>query len=504
MDLDTPFDMTRTFTLLLLPAEDPDELDAMSYQERRRRSGGWTQYELLYPGDPDTLVRMALDIDQGVYGAARAWDGSCIEETAAIFPTELQGAAELLAPHLEDPLGLAARFIAYAESGEDPARVARALREPATDPARGPAEEAATYVRAFLENVPAALELHMCLAWEVRTPASCPCSMWEGQTMGRYIPFPPRGFEKLEGGGKYFGSMRCVQCGATFEFEVSADCAEVTRVTTTLPKDIGAFARDVAGALGGEVAFEIASSPTCAIRIGQRCVVLIWLYGAYYRIGLPHACPWKVGTREDWIALTPAIEKALAGPLPVVSMADVIASLPREWNVGLQGEPRPEEVLLHNQRGAVNLKQNAESVTLTIWENGTQNVREVATLDALSGLSEWIHEKTAAQALSRQAAHSKLETERAAAHAAMMQRVPTFEDVVGALREGQTIQVGGGRSFVTYAMPHGNLVVIRSDDGFTKASACSEGQLREAMAEAPHVFDSVVQDWLAGGGFHLR
>jgi hypothetical protein len=497
--------MTRTFTLLLLPAENPDQLDDLSYEERRTRSGGSTRFELLYPGDPDTLVRMALAIDQGVYGAARAWDESCVEHTAAIFPPDVQAAAEMLRPHLRDPLALATRFIAHAESGEDPARVARALTEAITDPARGPAEEAATYVRVFLENVPAALELRMCIAWEIRTPASCACSVWEGPTMGRYIPFPPRGFERLEGGGKYFGSMRCARCGATFEFKVSADYAEVTREGTPLPKDIGAFAREVAGALGGEVTFEIASSPTCAVRIGQRCVILIWLYGAYYRIGLPLACPWKVGSREDWIALKPAIEKALAGPLPPVSMAEVIASLPREWNVGLQGEPRPEEALLYNARGDVQLKQNTDSVTITIWEGSTQHVREVATLDALGGLSEWIHEKTATQTLARQAALTSFAAEQAAAHAAMLQRAPTVEDVMSALRDGHTIQVGGGRSFVTYEIPpHGNLVVIHCDDGFTEAVACSEQRLREAITEAPHVFASVVDDWRAGGSWNRR
>ena len=86
----------------------------------------------------------------------------------------------------------------------------------------------------------------------------------------------------------------------------------------------------------------------------------------------------------------------------------------------------------------------------------------------------------------------------------MMMRVPTFEDVVGALRDGHTIQVGGGRSFQTYAAPHGNLIVIQSDDGFTENLACSDDRLRAAIAEAPHVFDSVVQDWLAGGSWNRR
>jgi hypothetical protein len=495
--------MSRTFSLVVTSAKDPDELDAMPYEDRRSSGGGFAQFDLLYPGDPDTLVRMALNIDQGVYGSARVWDETCIEKTAAIFNTELKDAAEMLRPHLADRLALAQRFIEHAESGEDPARVARAFGEALTDPARGPAEEAATYVRLFLEKVPAALERQMGIAWEIRTPAACPCAVWEGHTMGRYIPFPPRKFERLEGGGKYFGRMRCARCGATFEFKVSANYAEVMRETTPLPKAIGAFAKEVAEALGGEVAFDIARSPTCAVRVGRH-FVLIWLYGAFYRLALPHTTPWKVGSREDWLALKPVLEKSMAGTRAIVSMADVIASLPREWNVGLQGEPRPEAALLFNDRGDVNLTQNAESVTVTIWEGSEQHTRELATLDSLHGLSDWIHEKLTSQTRTRQAALAQLEAQRAAEHAEMMKRVPTFEDVVGALREGYTVQVGGGRSFVTYAIEHGNLRVIQCDDGFTEAVACSEQRLREAIAEAPHVFDSVVSDWRAGGSWNNR
>ena len=347
-----------------------------------------------------------------------------------------------------------------------------------------------------MENVPAALELQMGIAWEIRAPASCPCAVWEGQSLGRYIEFSPREFERLEGSGKYFGRMRCVRCSATLEFKISANDAEVTRETTPLPA-LGVFAKEVAEALGGEVAFDVANNPTCAVRLGQHCVVVISLYGAYYRLTLPHACSWKVRSREDWVALEPTIKKAIAGYRRVVSMADVIASLPRTWNVSLTvGEPRAEEGLLHNAGGEVHLKQNAESVTLIIWEGSSQHVREVATLDALDGLSAWIDETVSVQARSRQAANVAFAAQRAAEHAAMMMRVPELEDVMAVLREGQSIQVGGGRSFPTYAMRDGRVIVIQSDDGFTEESPCSEERLRAAIAEAPNVFDSAVQSRL--------
>lgn len=496
--------MPRTLTLLLVPAKDPDELDAMAYEDRRRRSASIVQLELLHAGEPDVLVRRALDIDQGVYGAAQTWDDGSVEQTSAIFSTEVASAAALLEPHLRDPLALAARFVEHAGSGEDAARVAQALVAPPPGPARGPAEEAASYVRAFLSSVPTALELRWAIVWELRTPAPCACAEWEGPTLGRYLAFPPRGFERLDGGGKYFGRMRCRRCGATFSFAVSADYAEATRETTPLPTEIGVFAGEVAAAIGGEVAFDIEQSPTCGVRRGRHCVLLVWRHGASYRVGLPHCTPWQVGSREGLGALVPTIERALADSPPSVSMADVIASLSPGWNLGLVGEPRPEEAVLHDARGEVHLRQEAASVTVTVFEGDTRHTREIATLDALTDLGAFVDEKLATQARTRHAARVAFDAEQAAAHAAMMQRVPTFDDVVGALREGYTVQVGGGRSFLTYSMPHGGLVVVRSDDGLTEASACSDEALRAAIAEAPDVFDSVVQDWLAGGSWNRR
>ena len=163
----------RTLTIILVSAMDPDELDAMSYETRREGSAGWKKLELLHPGAPDVLVRKALDLDMGVYGAARAWDedAKCNEETSCIFHSDLEDGAALLTPHLAEPLVLAKQLIEYASSGEDPARVARALDVELEEPAAGPAEEAATYIRVFRAFVPDALKFHTSIAWELRTPS---------------------------------------------------------------------------------------------------------------------------------------------------------------------------------------------------------------------------------------------------------------------------------------------------------------------------------------------
>ena len=482
--------VSRTLTMILISARDPDQFDDMSFEDRRSDGGGWTKFDLLHDGEPDVLVRKALDLDQGVYGAARARDESVVVEASVIFRPEIKSAAELLEPFMADPRALAVTLIEHAESGEDADRVARALFEKLPEPARGPAEEAATWIRQFFAYVPDAKSLGMGIAWELRTEAACTCAKWEGQTLGRYVTFPAAEFDRLEGGGKYFGRMRCVKCSATFGFEISADWAEVKREVTPLP-DMGAFAREVAEAVGGEVAFDIERNPTHAIRIGQHCSVLITMYGAYYRVALPFMHPWTVRNREDWTALKPTLQLALAGHRPVLTLADVVAALPREWNVSFDGEPIVESALMFNDRGDVNLQQNPSSVTVRVWQSGDDPTRELTTLESLEGLAAWIAPRGAAQTSHRAAAGAAIHARLAAERAAM--RVPELEEVLAALRAGHEIQVGGGRSFRTFAMREGRLIVIHSSDGSTDEQFCGEDTLREAIADAPNVFDATVQ-----------
>jgi hypothetical protein len=72
-----------------------------------------------------------------------------------------------------------------------------------------------------------------------------------------------------------------------------------------------------------------------------------------------------------------------------------------------------------------------------------------------------------------------------------------FDEVMAALRGGQTFQIGGGRIFETYAMNDGRLVVITSDDGYTSERPCGEDELRAAIAELPEGFRKIVQWWKA-------
>ena len=52
----------RTMTILVVKANDPDEIDGQGFDERRHDGMGWNKSDLLHPGEPDVLVRRALDL----------------------------------------------------------------------------------------------------------------------------------------------------------------------------------------------------------------------------------------------------------------------------------------------------------------------------------------------------------------------------------------------------------------------------------------------------------
>ena len=72
-----------------------------------------------------------------------------------------------------------------------------------------------------------------------------------------------------------------------------------------------------------------------------------------------------------------------------------------------------------------------------------------------------------------------------------------YDDVLEAMRGGQTFQVGGGRCFVTYAMHDGRLVVIHTDDGYEEVHPCDEATLRAAIEEVRDGFRKIVDWWRA-------
>ena len=159
-------------------------------------------------------------------------------QTSFIAPGDLKDAAKELKRRVARPAAIAARFVDHAGSGEDPARVASALTAEMAKPAGGPAEEAATWVRVFLQHVPDALEWKMGIAWELRTRASCECAAREG-TRPHSARFPPDGLRALssskgaheQGTAATIGRLRCRECRATFTYTSTSNYTSVSRET---------------------------------------------------------------------------------------------------------------------------------------------------------------------------------------------------------------------------------------------------------------------------------
>ncbi len=67
--------------------------------------------------------------------------------------------------------------------------------------------------------------------------------------------------------------------------------------------------------------------------------------------------------------------------------------------------------------------------------------------------------------------------------------------VLAALREGKDAQVGGGRSFATYAIKDSRLIMTTSDDGYTEDIPITEERLGEVVLEHRVLFHDYLDMW---------
>ena len=74
-------------------------------------------------------------------------------------------------------------------------------------------------------------------------------------------------------------------------------------------------------------------------------------------------------------------------------------------------------------------------------------------------------------------------------------REPDIDRVIAALREGKSAQVGGGRSFSTYAIRDGQPIMITCDDGYTEDVPISDERLREVVATDGALFLDYLRIW---------
>ncbi len=219
---------TRSLTVMVVAANEPKEIDAMSFATRRERAS--KPMRLSFPSTPYVVARRALNLGSAVYESPRVWDETTHEvvETSLITNEMLVELLEGL-DQLEDLDAVAESLVREAGTDEDLARVARTLAEEAMEPAAGPAEEAAAFLRVFHALAIAALEDEHGIAWEERTPGPCECAVWDGTTFGDKLTFPRRQFVTLHRDEAGCGRLRCVRCLTSFSFVATETYVEVRR-----------------------------------------------------------------------------------------------------------------------------------------------------------------------------------------------------------------------------------------------------------------------------------
>lgn len=231
-----PKQTPRTLFVLSVGAKDPDGIDGMGFEERRNSGLGWEKIPLVHPGQPDVTVRKVLDHDLGVFRGERQWQkkAKCVVDTFFLPPEEIKDAKKILARRVARPAALASRLMAHlgaASSTDDPDRVACALVEESKRPALGPAEEAASWVRAFLKLASTAIEFRLGMAWELWTPAKCYCATIEDELPGK-VDFKrglhPAEYQTLVSSPKG-GRIRCKKCRSTFAYSFGPLSTLVTR-----------------------------------------------------------------------------------------------------------------------------------------------------------------------------------------------------------------------------------------------------------------------------------
>lgn len=246
------------------------------------------------------------------------------------------------------------------------------------------------------------------------------------------------------------------------------------------------FADEVARAVGGKVvSLDNGEWPSAVVHVGEHCALLIRDHHGAFTLSLPIEGTWSVRSRADWAGEEPKVQRAVAAYVPIVSMSDVIARLPREWSVEFPGTPNPSEVWLRRGEQRVGLFQQERSVKAVVWEGSTMHDRELATLGAIQGLSAWLDDKLALQEAARVKAARDAEAE-AKQKAALP--APELARVLAALRAGKKFVRGGGRWNETYEMRDGKLFVVLFDEGYTEEQECSEETLAAAMDREPDAF----------------
>ncbi len=268
-------------------------------------------------------------------------------------------------------------------------------------------------------------------------------------------------------------------------------------MTRNLP-EISEFAATVARSF--EATTSVLSERDVSLAIAGCHLLLIRDHGHAISLSLPTGeKAWSWRTREELAAQLPELQQqvtAYRASFPnAMSMADVIVALTPvlapiggPWRVKFPGTPVPSECWLESSDGrSVGLFQNQPSqfaqpsVRVVVWVGDQMKNHGASTPRSLSMLGPWIGPMLAEQAKAQAAAAVEDQREKALP-------VPSVEDVLARLRDGQRIQASGGRYHETFFMQGATLRCEVFDEGHTQVFDATVDELAGSIKAYPADF----------------
>ena len=161
--------MSSTLTIIVVPAEEVDDLESMYIDQRKIDSKEWEEFPLHSGRLLDTFLMAATRCDLGVFGCEdREDDGVPLTTRLLTRPTVAEVLPDLI-ELVESRAEATARALqAHGGGTTDLALISEALKSGSWPTSGDPAVETAAFARQLLRRARQANDVKMALCWEFR------------------------------------------------------------------------------------------------------------------------------------------------------------------------------------------------------------------------------------------------------------------------------------------------------------------------------------------------
>ncbi|MCC6994747.1 MAG: hypothetical protein IT370_09075 [Deltaproteobacteria bacterium] len=161
--------MSATITIIVVPAEKPDDLERMYIDQRKQDSEEWQEFPLHSGRLLDTFLMKATNVDLGVFGCADREDDDVPLKTRLLTrPTVLETLPDLEALVEQNADATARALQKLGGGGTDLELISSALKTGVWPATGDPAVEAAAFAHQLLFRARQAKRVKMALCWEFR------------------------------------------------------------------------------------------------------------------------------------------------------------------------------------------------------------------------------------------------------------------------------------------------------------------------------------------------